>query len=1104
MNRSTIKAVSSIAVVSLILSASLPFTKVKAAVGQVTELSGADCYETAAVVAEKNWTTSTDVVLASGEGYADAISSTAISKQLKAPILLTKSNSLNSYAKSALEQLNPENIYIIGGTASISQSIRDELKNDGYNLIELGGKNRYETNLKVAQQLVKLGVDTGNMMLVSGEGFADSLSAAPIAAAKGQILLLGVNNTETMKSIVDFVKSNNSEVTVLSTENLINSEIYNELGAVSRISGGDNRFDTNLNILNQYDSDLKADKLYIANVSGDRYTDALIAASVAGINSSPLVLIGEDDDTSTSNALNYIRDKVTETTDLNLIEEEGVVSENTISDINAAASGSSVESATVASVTTNGLNQIKVVFNTDVDEDSAERAANYEISGSYLGSVSETQATATLQEDNRTVLITFSNAFQQNKEVTFTVKNAINTKDSTTVIDKYEKKITFSSVTVPTLDSVTAVGGNKLVVKFSEPIRMTDDELSSFKINRQNVTAFGLNTSDTEFRDQSLNGKWADGVELYFNSPLPIGTNTFTVPNGESGVKFDNAAGFPLSSTSKNFTVNYISGSPQVESVTSENSDTVYIEYNRPMDQQTALEPTNYKINDTTVNVDSSYVTFDKGSEDTIVKITKLENVLKSGSNTITISEDIEDTFGNYVTKTNMNFYVGGDTDKPTITSASIFDEETIRVKFNKDITRSYATDKGNYTILDSSGADITYKIDDIYAVTVDGNSKRTFNIKFEDGTLNGSKYTLKVENIIDTNAVPNIMDPYTVTLEGTDTEGVSVDEILRRSDNSHAVAMSFTKVMDPSSLESSSNYLFRDGNGDIRTLPTSAVITGSLDYKSVTIEFPSSFTIGTGSGGTSVYEMGVKNVKDASGNPLDLGSYMGQITIDSSDGPKIVSDTAKMTFEDNDIEVKVSLSSPLDILSLSDFKVAGNAPDSGYCSGNDVILMFKAGIKNNEKIDDIKDSGSSATVSVTNTNSVDWAGRNIRSGSTKVYIPPMTRSDLWSAEGSNGNTVTIVFNQDIDNDIKTSYKDDFIFKDSDGEELSPTGVTIDGRKVIYRFNNGTFEEGDKIYIYANSDSSEINVRSEKHDDSGYTLYVPSSEDLDGRTITAD
>lgn len=1104
MNRITVKAVSSVAVVSLILSASLPFTTVKAAVGQVTELSGADCYETAAVVAEKNWTTSTDVVLASGEGYADAISSTAISKQLNAPILLTESGSLNSNAKSALNILNPKNIYVIGGTASISQSIRDELKKDGYNLVELGGKDRYETNLKVAQQLVKLGVDPSSVMMVSGEGFADSLSAAPIAAAKGQILLLGVNNTETMKSIVDFVKSNSSKVTVLSTENLINSEVYNELGASSRISGGSDRFATNVNILNQYDTDLKADKLYIAEASGDRYADALIAASVAGINSSPLVLIGEKTDTSISNALNYIRDKVTETTDLSLIGEDGVVSENTISNINAAASGSSVESPTVASVSSNGLNQVKVVFNTDVDEDSAERAANYEIDGGYLGSTAETKATATLQEDNRTVVITFSNPFKQNKNVTFTVKNSISAKDSVTTISKYDKQITFSSITAPSLDSITAVGGNKLIVKFSQPIRITDSNLSTFKINRQSVTSFGLDTSDTEFRNQSPNEIWADGVELYFNSPLPIGENTFTVPNGESGVKLDNAAGFPLSSTSKNFTVNAVSDNPQIQSVTSNNVDTIYVKFNRSMDKDTALEPTNYKINDTTVNLDSSYVTFDKGSEDTIVKIRKVGDMFKTGENTVTISSNVEDTFGNYVNKSTINLYIGGDSDKPTITSASIFDEETIRVKFSKDVTRSYAVNKGNYTILDSTGADITYKVTDIYAVTVDGNSKRTFNIKFDDNTLNGSKYTLKIQNVIDTNSTPNIMDPYTVTLSGMDSGGVNVTEIVRRSDNSHAIAMFFSKTMDEASLEDSSNYLFKDGSGDIRTLPSSAIISPSLDCKSVTIEFPSRFTIGSGSSGTSVVQMGVKNVKDVDGNTLDLGSYLGDITVSSNDGPKIVAGTAKMTFEGNDINVKVSLSAPLDVLSLNDFRVDGYAPDSGYCSGNDVTLVFKSGIKNNEKIDGIKNAGESTTLSVNNTNSLDWAGRNIKSGSTKVYIPPVTMPGSWSASAS-ANTVTIVFNQDIDTDMRSSYYDDFIFTDSTtGKQLNVTGVTVDQRKVIYKFNNKTLESGDKISISANSDSSKINIRSDEHNDSEYTIYTPSTDDLEGRTITVN
>lgn len=74
----------------------------------------------------------------------------------------------------------------------------------------------------VANQLVKLGVSADNVALVSGEGFSDALSVAPVAAAKGQILLLGSNSSSEMKSVFDFVKSNNSKVTVIGTNYAIN------------------------------------------------------------------------------------------------------------------------------------------------------------------------------------------------------------------------------------------------------------------------------------------------------------------------------------------------------------------------------------------------------------------------------------------------------------------------------------------------------------------------------------------------------------------------------------------------------------------------------------------------------------------------------------------------------------------------------------------------------------------------------------------------------------------------------------------------------------------------------------------------------------------
>lgn len=1103
MSKNSRKAMSSALAMTVAITAALPVSLVKAAAGEVTKVGTSDSYETAATVATKNWTTSKNVVLVCGEGYADAVSATVLAKKLDAPILLTTAASLNSNAKSALEQLKPENIYIIGGTASVSKAVRNELSNNEYSLIELSGKNRYETNIAVANELVKLGVSADNVILVSGQGFSDVLSATPIAAANGQIILLGNNDKNEMKAVLQFVQNNNSKVTVVGTSNSINDDIYNSLGAVKRVDGGLDRFETNLNVLNSFNNDLNSDKLFIANASGENYTDALIAASLAGKYKSPLVIVDDESSSATSNAISYIKRKAGTSTDLNFIGGTDV--NNVISKINSSVSSSTptVDSATVKSVTAIGLSQVKVVFNTEVDKDSAESIKNYQIDGDLLGSSHQTQASVNLQDDNRTVIITFTNPFPQYEDVTFTVKNAVLNKSETITIPSFQQGITFAETAAPTLQSVTAKGGNRLIVKFSEAIRLDSSNLSSMKINRQSITSFGLNKTETVLTNQS--GDWADGVELYFNSTLPIGTNIFTVPNGDAGNKFDNAASFPIKSASLNFSVESAEGTPQVNSVTSDNADTIYIHYNKPMDKQTALEDSNYKINGTTVSVSSSDISFEEGSNDTIVKIEDVGDMFNKGENTVTVKDDVEDTYGNEINESSINLYIGSDTAKPQVTNVTITDNDTIRVKFNKDVSNSYATAKGNYKIVDSNGTDISYKINYITSVYVDGNSKKTFDIKFtDDNALKGLKYTITIKNIADTNSVSNIMEPYTTVLSGTNDEQPTVTEIVRRSDDSKAVAIFFNKAMDEDSLINRENYYFKDGNGDTRKLPAGATITPSLDDRSVTIQFPSSFIISNGSSAKYVVIMGVSNVKDTEGNTLETIAYSSEIATSYTEGPKLIDGSSTVTFDGDDIKAKVSLTAPLDILNLGDFRLNGQTPDSGVTVGNDVILTFKSGINDNEKIDKIKSAGSSATLSIYSNGSVDAAGRNVISGSDTVYLPPSTVSDSWKASSTTGrNTVTIVFNQNIDDDIASSYDDDFIFtNERTGQTIVPVAITVDNRNIVYRFNNGTIKSGDNIDVRANNTTSKINIRSTEHDDS-YTLYTPSKDDLKNRTITS-
>lgn len=1098
------KAMCSAAIMSLILSAAVPTTLVKAAEGQVTRTGEVDSYATAAKVATTNWTKSKDVVLVCGEGYADAVSATVLAKQLDAPILLTTAASLNKNAKDALDTLKPQNIYIIGGNASISNTVRDGLRNANYNLIELGGKDRYETNIAVANQLVKLGVKADNVMLVSGEGFSDTLSVTSIAAAKGQILLLGTNRTSSMKPVLDFVKNNESKVTVVGTNYSINDATYKSLGAVKRVNGGADRFETNLNVLNEFGADLKNDKVFVANATGDRYTDALIASSLAGKWTAPLILVDEDSSAATDKALSYIKGKIKASTDLNVIGNTDAVSDNVVSKINKTVPV--VDSPTVKSVTANGLNQIKVVFNTEVDEDTAEATQNYQVNGSNLNTVS--QASADLQDDKRTVLITLAKPYDQQKDITFAVKNTILSKNQSSSIVKFEQKITFFDTTEPKVESVTARGGNKLVVKFSEPIRIRTSDLSSMKINKQSISNYGLNLASGMTTLKNKSGDWADTVELYFDSPLPTGTNTLTVPNGKTGDKYDNAAGFCLKSSNIPFNVTSAEGTPRVLSVTGDKTGYIYITYDRPMDKQTALESTNYGINGNTSYFPSSDIYFDAGSNDTVVKIKSPSYLLKDGENEILIKGNIEDTYGNEINETKMKLNIGVDTIKPQITNVSTIDDNIIRIKFNKDVSNSYATSQYNYKIVDSDGNDVSYKINSISSVYIDGNDKRTYDIKFKTkNDLKGSKFTLTVKNIADTSSPSNVMDTYTTVIKGLDDDGPRVTSIVKVYDNDQALVIFFDKTMDESTLVNPQNYQFMNGKGEGQKLPTSATITPGVDNKSVTIEFPTSYIIDSGTAERSVVRISVANVKDKDGNQLESGNYNGPISSDYNSGPRLIEGTAKLTYEGDDIKVRFTLTAPLDTMVTSDFRVNSQTPDSCIMIGNDVILTFKAGIKNNEKITNIKNAGSTCSLNISGSSSEDAAGRSLRTGSDTILLPPTTVSDSWRADSNrvsgNNSTVTIAFNQNIDSDIQSSYFDDFtFFNQRTGQRLNVLDVNVDGRNVVYKFNNGSILSGDAIDVRANDNTSNINIRSEKHNND-YSYYTPSKDDLKTRTLIA-
>ncbi len=111
----------------------------------VSRIEGANRYKTSLNISKQFNNDKVDnVIIASGSDFPDALAGSSLSKKLKAPILLVDKDikdSLDSidYIKNHLN-VN-ENVYILGGNASVSEDYVNYIKSLGYkNIIRLGGK----------------------------------------------------------------------------------------------------------------------------------------------------------------------------------------------------------------------------------------------------------------------------------------------------------------------------------------------------------------------------------------------------------------------------------------------------------------------------------------------------------------------------------------------------------------------------------------------------------------------------------------------------------------------------------------------------------------------------------------------------------------------------------------------------------------------------------------------------------------------------------------------------------------------------------------------------------------------------------------------------
>lgn len=270
--------------------------------------SGADRYGTSASIVSNGWTGTSDyAVLATGEDFADSLSAVTLAKLHNAPVLLTEKDSLTPVTDAQIKRLNVKTIYISGGIGVVSTKIENTLKSRGINIIRLGGLDRYDTAVKIAN-LIPIN-SKGEIAITYGYNFADALSLAPIAAKKGIPLLLvptALDGGKLPASVQSYLDTNKPKITktyVLGGTDSVSDAVAAKFPGAERVDNiaADNNCDKNAAIINKFKTDIDFSTVYVA--TGRDFPDTLAGAALAAVNGSPIVFINDKFNSSINSSI---------------------------------------------------------------------------------------------------------------------------------------------------------------------------------------------------------------------------------------------------------------------------------------------------------------------------------------------------------------------------------------------------------------------------------------------------------------------------------------------------------------------------------------------------------------------------------------------------------------------------------------------------------------------------------------------------------------------------------------------------------------------------------------------------------------------------------
>jgi putative cell wall-binding protein len=227
-----------------------------------------------------------------GTNFPDALSASPTAARVGAPVLLTKTNGVPGATLEALVALSPSQIFVVGGTAVISESVVARLS--GYAPVtRLAGTDRYATAVAVSASEFVDGA--GTVFVATGLSYFDALVSGSAAVEADAPLLLTRSDVLPGATARELERLAPSRVVIVGGTAAVSGDVEDEIGvvlpdAVIERLAGSNKYSTSVAAAEASDLDGPR-RIFIATDLA--FPDGL--AAVAAASGSPLLLVSYND-----------------------------------------------------------------------------------------------------------------------------------------------------------------------------------------------------------------------------------------------------------------------------------------------------------------------------------------------------------------------------------------------------------------------------------------------------------------------------------------------------------------------------------------------------------------------------------------------------------------------------------------------------------------------------------------------------------------------------------------------------------------------------------------------------------------------------------------